>query len=410
MATVSFQEQSALATPARVFVSAGEVSGDIFAAPLVAALANAWPGCRFYGVGGPHMAQQGLTLLADVRARAAVGLSENLSALPFFAQIFKRVQAWLRQLRPDLIILIDFQGLNLKLAAYAQTLGIPVCYFIGPQDWIWGWSRGTRRILNSVDLLLAVFRSEAQHYADKALSLASTTEAAERVGAQIEWVGHPLRDLLPQAQSEARQRFCRKYSHPEQAPIICWMPGSRRIEVQRLGPVLERVQGRLETHFRGQAVLQLWPQAADFAVNTGLKAHKIPLEQRHQALQAADLVIGASGSMVLEAALLGTPVIALYRVSALTSGVARCVMRSPWITLPNLLLKAPEDAPWVSEFVQKLDADAIAAAALKELKCPEKWQDLRCQLEHELGPPGTYSRAVEAIIKMYRGRENGLFT
>lgn len=361
----------------RLLVSAGEVSGDVYAAGLLEALQRLLPGLQAYGLGGPRLQAAGLKLLADVRARAAVGLSENLGAIPYFMGLKVRLLAWMRRMRPDALLLVDFQGFNLQLAAAAKQLGIPVIYFIAPQDWIWGFRRGLARIVAHVDLILAVFPQEAAFYA--------------RAGAHVCYVGHPLLDLLPAADAAARAE-ARQRLGLHAGPVVCWMPGSRKAEVARLLPVMARIRSLLKpVGGRGD----LLPLAASF-LKTGPQPgfRLIEPEARYDAMLAADAIIGASGSMVLEAALLGRPVLAMYRVSPLTFAVASRLLRLPWITLPNILL----ERPLVPEYVQRLPEADIAARLQQLITAPDQnWQAAASELREMLGPAGAYARAAAAI-------------
>ncbi|PKL75536.1 MAG: lipid-A-disaccharide synthase [Candidatus Melainabacteria bacterium HGW-Melainabacteria-1] len=363
-----------------LFVSAGEVSGDIYAAGLLECLKQLRPHLRAYGLGGPMLQAAGLRLLADVRALAAVGLSENLPGLPQFWQLKQRLTAWLRQIRPDAVVLVDFQGFNLQLAEVAKTLGIPVIYFIAPQDWLWGVKAGLARILARVDLVLAVFRPEAAYY--------------RTAGARVVHVGHPLLDLLPSlSREQARARLDPHQNLDPDQPLICWMPGSRKTEVRRLLPVMAEVHHHLPRDWN-----HLLPLAADYLDGPLLRAlpvRRVDVSDRYEAMIAADLVIGACGSMVLEAALLGRPVLALYRVSALTFAVARHVVKLPWISLPNLLL----ERSLVPEFVQSLPAPEIARQLHIEIRQAPKWALAAAELRGLLGPNGANVRAAQAILE-----------
>lgn len=354
----------------KLFVSAGEVSGDVYGAGLLQALQRR---CQadVYGLGGPWMVAQGLRLLADVRSRAAVGLSENAASLGYFWQLRQRLVAWLRQLRPAAVILIDFQGLNLQLARSARAMGIPVIYYIAPQDWLWRTDAESRALAASVDLLLAVFPPEAEYYRQR--------------GLKVVHVGHPLLDTLPAlSRSEAR----RQLDLPEQGRIICWMPGSRRLEVQRLLPVMRALQPEL-------ADVHLMPLAADFLGGVPGWARPVGAHARYTAMLAADAVIGASGNMVLEAALLGRPVLAMYRVSPLTYAVARNLLTSPWVTLPNILLQRA----LVPEYLQRFPLAAIRQRLASEITAPERWQQAAADLRQLLGPDDSADRAAAAIVE-----------
>lgn len=385
-----FPETAALSTSPSplIFLSAGEVSGDIYASQLAQALLTQAPGSRLIGIGGPRMLAAGVQLLADPLSRSAVGLSENLPGLPWFWQLFLRLRAWLRTMRPQAVVLVDFQGLNLKLAEVARSLGIPVIYYIAPQDWLWGLPQSADRLVALTDLILAVFEPEYRYYL--------------RRGARVEQVGHPLLDLLPARQTPAQARLALGLN-PEQR-VICLMPGSRQLEVERLWPVLTE----LALRFQAEGALCLCPLAEAFlqlpALPPGLQL--LPADKRYAAMQAADLVIGASGNMVLEAALLQVPVIALYRVSGLTYAVASRLLKVKHITLPNILL----GQGIVPEFVQNLALGPIFKASRDLLARPDSQLAQLQPLRGLLAPSGAAERAAGLILAETVARAEGLHT
>ncbi|MBF2052998.1 MAG: hypothetical protein IGS03_05975 [Candidatus Sericytochromatia bacterium] len=361
-----------------IFISAGEVSGDVYAAALLRHLLQAAPELGCYGFGGPLSAAAGLRLLGDLRPQSAVGLSENLGHLPFFRVQLQRACAWLRAVRPAAVVLIDFQGFNLALAAEARRLHLPVYYLMAPQDWLWSvpWQKQPRPELSSLRALFSVFPPEAAFY--------------QAQGLPVVTLGHPLLDLLPQGLS--RQAVRQQLGLPQHQHLICLMPGSRKTEVQRLAPVLMALQQKLPASWQyllpeADAFLSPWLQP--------LQGQRIPMQQRYLAMLAADLLVGASGNMVLEAALLGRPVIALYKVSALSAALARRLLRSPWISLPNILLG---DA-LVREFVQSFPLDSLEESVHAELQMPQKWLQIQDCLQDTLGPPGALQRAAAYLLE-----------
>lgn len=361
-----------------IFVSAGEVSGDVYAAELLRHVLQAAPQLRCYGFGGPLSAAAGLRLLGDLRPHSAVGLSENLRSLPFFQGQLQRARAWLRAMRPQALLLIDFQGFNLALAAEARRLHLPVYYLMAPQDWLWSvpWQAQPRPELRSLRALFSVFPPEAAFYRAQGLPVLP--------------IGHPLLDLLPQGLSRRAAR--QQLGLSPETPLICLMPGSRQNEVQQLVPVLAALQQRLPQDWQ-----YLLPEADSFVSPwlQPLPARRVPLSQRYLAMLAADLVLGASGNMVLEAALLGRPVVALYKVSALTAGLARALLRSRWISLPNILL----DEALVPEFVQHFPLDSLAQTVQAERAAPQKWLQVQARLQAALGPPGALPRAAAYLLE-----------
>lgn len=361
-----------------IFISAGEVSGDIYGAQLLQQLKQQAPQLRFAGLGGTRLQAAGLQLLANPLSRSAVGLSENLTSLPWFWHLLQRLRRWLQRVRPQAVILIDFQGLNLRLAQAAQALNIPVIYYIAPQDWLWGFPHQSNRLVTLCDLIISVFEPEYDYYLKQ--------------GARVERVRHPLLDLLP-AENPATAR--QTLNLPADQAVFCLMPGSRQKEVERLWPVLKRVGLQLSQETGGTCLLPIadsflkWPTPI-------APVRAVAAEQRYTAMQAADLIIGASGNMVLEAALLGVPVIALYRVSALTYALASRLLRVNHISLPNILLQAPI----IPEFIQDLAADKILQEARKIQANPETQLQALQALRPLLEPSRPSQTAADLILKI----------
>ncbi|PIQ28572.1 lipid-A-disaccharide synthase [bacterium (Candidatus Blackallbacteria) CG17_big_fil_post_rev_8_21_14_2_50_48_46] len=374
---VLFPKQESDPTSARIFLSAGEVSGDLYAALLIQALKTQAPHLRFSGVGGQRMQAAGMEILANPLSRSAIGLSENLNSLPWFYALFQRLKRWLQQVRPQAVVLIDFQGLNLRLAEAAKSLGIPVIYYIAPQDWLWGMPQNAQRLSRLSDLILAIFQPEFSYY--------------QAQGAQVKHVGHPLLEILPPQSKDEAQTSLKLAPH---RPCLCLMPGSRQREWDRLLPVLIRTAENLHQTTGAQCVL---PIADPFLKGPKLPEFIQPLmsEQRYNAMIASDLILGASGNMVLEAALLGTPVIALYKVSGLTYAVASRLLKVEYITLPNILLQQA----LIPEFIQNFSETELLNCAEKCLKSPPDTQQTQAKLLELLQPRGASARAAQAILQ-----------
>jgi lipid-A-disaccharide synthase len=366
-----------------LFLSAGEVSGDLYGAALLKQLSAYFSG-PYYGLGGPLLREAGQQQLDDVLAYSAVGLTENLAHLPRFRRLWKRIKGWLRQCRPTAVILIDFQGLNLRIGAYARRLGIPVFYFIAPQAWLWRSPGDLKRIAQSCDLILSVFLPEHHFYQSR--------------GIPSVFVGHPLLDLLPTPDAPIHAPAEGFETNTKRS--ICWLPGSRPIEVKRLTAVLRDLIQRYEQRYPGQythvmpvatpALLPLLSEAFG-----DLPVLRVPASERYQAMLSSERVFGASGSAILEAVLLEKPTVALYRVSGITYAIAQRVFHHPHITLPNLLLHQA----LVPEFVQSFDTPAIFKSA--ESLSPRAFKvaaaALRAQLQSAQMPCVATERAALEI-------------
>ncbi len=358
------------------FLSAGEVSGDVYGAELVKALLSQGAGPCF-GLGGEHLQSAGQSSLANVLDYSAVGLTENLGHLGYFQKCFVRVKAWLRQCRPQFVVLVDFQGLNLKIGAYARTLNIPVFYFIAPQAWIWRAPGDLKRIVQSCDCILSVFKPEHDFYQQRGLNSV--------------FVGHPLWDMLANHPLTEKQLS-------QDSRLFFWLPGSRRQEIQRLTAPLRQLMLSLpgSRHMIPVAREELKPLLK--TAFGDLPVEFVSSQKRFEYMAQAHCVAGASGSAILEAALLKKPVVAMYRVSSLTYLVASQLINAPYVTLPNLLLKTPV----VPEFLQNFPHHPMRQAILapvSPLELQQRQQKLGLELGNSL--PGTAAQRASGCILKY---------
>lgn len=309
-----------------IFLSAGEPSGDLHAAPLVRALRARFPGARLLGLGGSRMAAEGTELLADVSELAVMGFAEVLHRLPYFLRLRRRVFSALQRERVDLVIPIDYPGFNLRLARQATRLSIPVLYYIAPQVWAWHASRA---------------RALARDTRAVAVILPFEQEFLRRAGAAAQFVGHPLLDAP--APVAALEDWGVRWGLDPRRPVLALFPGSRVQEIRRHLPLFSQAAARVVAAAPGvQPIIAAAPDI-DSAVYSD---HRWPLvESGSGLLHYATAALVKSGTTTLELALAGTPMVVAYRTSALTYQIARRVVRVPHIALANLVAErrlAPE--------------------------------------------------------------------
>jgi lipid-A-disaccharide synthase len=347
---------------------------------------------RLIGMGGPRMAAAGVEILVDPTAHAAVGTSEAIGRVPGLYRAYKILVRRLREARPKAMVLIDFPEFNLRLAKQARRAGVPVVYFIPPQ--LWAWRRGRmRQMARRVTRVLATFPFEKSLY--------------EEAGVSVEFVGHPLLDVVPSDldRMKARQRL----GVGERQTLVGLLPGSRRQEVGRLLPPMLDAAARLAFgHGRRCFVLAL-AASVDRGLVLALLARASgaggpPVEVveglTHEVMAGADVLLIASGTATLEAALLGAPMVVCYRVSRLTEAVARLLNRSPWISLPNIV--AGRGA--VPEILQdKVTGARLSSEAERLLVDPSAATAQRAafkEVRSRLGQPGVGARAARAVLKV----------
>lgn len=377
--------------PLRIFISTGEVSGDLQGSRLVKALKERRPDLLFHGLGGQRMAAQGVQLVADTTTLSSIGLVE---AIPFIVptlRIQSKLKTYLKQFRPDLVVLIDYIGFNVKVGRLARALGIPVIYYIAPQEWVWRtFSKDTSSIVGFTDLILAIFPEEARYYRGH--------------GARVEWIGHPLIDIVTTDLSTPAVREC--LGTPKSAPAVVIAPASRLQELRYLLPLLfetaRRLQEKLpEIHFwLAVSTPSFHEPVARAAQEYGLRHRFIPAGMTYNALAAADLLLTKSGTINLEAALLNLPQVVAYRVDPKTYFVGKLIgFKIPFASPVNLV----DMTEVVPEFIQeRATPEALLEAALPLLSDPgaiERMQAGYRRVRDSLGDGGAIDRGATAIIE-----------
>jgi lipid-A-disaccharide synthase len=379
-----------------IMLSAGETSGDLHGGTLCRALRDLEPGLGLVGMGGPRMAAAGMEVVADPTSHAVVGTSEAVGRLPGLYRAYRLLVRRLREAPPRALVVIDFPEFNMRLARQARRAGVPVIYFIPPQ--VWAWRRGrVRLIARLASRVLAVFPFEPPLY--------------QAAGVAVEFVGHPLLDVLPVGldRADARKALAVAPDHT----LVGLFPGSRREEVARLLPAMLDAARRLADTSEATAprfLLGLAP-SADRALVDGLVAAaraaggpavEVLAQRTYDVMAAADAILIASGTATLEAALLGAPMVVCYRVSRFTEVISRLLIRIPWISLPNIvagravvpeLLQDDATGERLAAEVRRLLAEPGVAAAQRAA-----FADLRGRL----GEPGVGRRAARAVLAAAR--------
>ncbi len=352
---------------------AGEASGDIHAANLVRSLVRLRPDLRCWAVGGEQLRSVGAEIVFPTEEISGMGLWEAAGRLPALLRARRAVLDRFRTSPPDLFVPVDFGGLNLRLALAARESRIPVVYYVPPKVWAWGGWRADRLRRAVAEALVILPFEEAE---------------LGRRGVPARYVGSPVLDHL------GPRRFA-----PE-PDAVGLLPGSRVGEVSRLWPLLLEVARLLS---RERPLRFLVPRApglpADLlAVPPGSGLRVEVLEGRSQeVMERARVCVVASGTATLECALVGTPLVAVYRVNALTYALGRLLVRAPFITLPNLIAGRAV----VPEFIQAGAADVAAAAAELLDEGPARSEMLAglAAVREAVGPPGASERAARAVLE-----------
>ncbi|RJG10151.1 lipid-A-disaccharide synthase [Pseudomonas cavernicola] len=309
----------------RVALVAGEASGDILGAGLMQALKSQHPDIEFIGVGGPRMQAEGLNPYFPMERLAVMGLVEVLGRLPELLSRRKRLIQTLIAAKPDVFIGIDAPDFNLGVELKLRRAGIKTVHYVSPSVWAWRQKR-VLKIRDACDLMLTLFPFEAQFY--------------DEHGVPVRFVGHPLADVIPLQADRAAARA--ELDLPEEDLVVALMPGSRGGEVSRLGALFLDSALRLRALRPGTRFLLPCASPERRAqLESMLAGRDLPLTlldgHSHTALAACDAVLIASGTATLEALLYKRPMVVAYRVAPLTYRILKRLLKSPYVSLPNLL-------------------------------------------------------------------------
>lgn len=306
----------------KILVSAGEASGDLYASLLVADLRRAFPDAEFFGCTGPRLRAAGVRTVVDASSLAVVGLLEVVAHIPRIYCEYRKLLAAARQEKPDLAILTDSPDFHLRIARRLHQQGVPVVYLVAPQAWAWRKGRipSMRRSLRS---LLCIFPFEEQFF--------------RREGVPASYIGHPLAGLVHP--SLTRDEFFKKHRLAAGRPLVTVLPGSRRGESARHLPALIDATERL---YREQAVNLVLPAsattgAAFFRERMGGSPIRVIEGESWDALAHADVALAASGTVTVEAALLGTPMVTFYKVTAPSWVAGKLLVNVPFYCMVNLI-------------------------------------------------------------------------
>src|ERR1043166_4892739 len=384
----------------RLLIVAGEASGDAHAAALVRALRDAAPDSQFefYGSTGAQMRTAGVESIVKADELAIMGLWEVGRALPKFWHAFTELKRAAEQRRPDAAILVDWPDFNLRLARWLRRRGIPVLYYISPQLWAWRSYR-TRNIQRDVDLILSILPFEKEWYATRGIN-------------NVRYVGHPLAGKV--CPEYDRAEFCRLNDLNPKRPIVALLPGSRHKELVRiLPPMIEAVEVMQQKRSDIQFVIMIAPnrdpdEARKIIETSNVRQHTknsltVVHGQTREALAAADAAAVASGTATLEAGLLGTPLVIVYKESALNWHTLGNMITTDHYGLVNLI----SGRTIATELIQdRFTADSLAAE-LTALLDAGKNASMRAELNNmaqKLGDPGASGRAANAILDFLAGR------
>jgi lipid-A-disaccharide synthase len=372
----------------RIMISCGEASGDLYAGALAAALRAQAPEVELFGLGGDRLRAAGATLVGDFAGLTVTGLTEAVRVLPRSYAMYRRLVAAARERKPDVCVVIDFPDFNFRLMAAMRRLGVPVVYYISPQ--LWAWRPGRMQTMGRfVDKVLVIFPFEAPLY--------------EQAGIPVEHVGHPLVDLVGTTQT--RHAFLGGVGLAPEAPTVALLPGSRPNEVQRMVPGLAAAIPLIRSRVPGvqfvvAAAPSLLPDVFDSLTEQG--AVLIP-HRADDVLAASDVVVTASGTATVQAALHERPMVVVYRVSPLTYRLGKSFLKVDTFAMPNLVAGrriVPELIQ--DDFTPDRVAEETVGLLIDDARRAQTSEALR-GVREQLGAPGASARAAAAVLDVAAG-------
>jgi len=371
-------------------ISAGEASGDLHGASVAACIATLNKDIKIFGMGGSRMKDAGVRLLFNPTSMSTIGFAEAIRSACVLRRLLLRLGDVMDRQRPDVLVAIDFPGFNLPLTSMAHDRGIPVVYYICPAAWAWGKGRA-RKVARTATKACCILPFEADVYRE--------------AGADVEFVGHPLLDLARPAL--AREQALRSFGLREGAPVVALLPGSREQEIRSLFPLMLKTAINLRAsdsdirfvcpvaHTVDENLIQEYLDKAGALLDVAVTRNQV-----YDVLNVSDVAIVACGTATLEAALMRTPMVAVYRVSATTYLIARTLVKIPYVSLPNIIA----GREIVPELIQNEATPAKLATVTRGiLGSPRRRQTMQegfDEVARKLGEPGAARRVAGIVLSV----------
>lgn len=379
----------------KVMISAGEASGDLHGASVAAALKQLQPGIKLLGMGGQAMRSAGVDIVHDIADLGVIGFVEVVRNLPKLFKLRDSLVEVMRLERPDVLVVIDYPDFNMRLAEKAGQLGIPVVSYISPSAWAWRKGRA-KSVAKVVTRLAAIFPFEADVYRE--------------AGANVAFVGHPLLDIVKPEMSRP-QAYAFFQAEPS-CPVVLLLPGSRTQEIGSLLPVMlaageKIVEAVPDCQFFLPLASTISREMLQDILNNSQLNVTITNERTYDLMTIADVAIAASGTVTLEAALLGLPSVVVYKVAASSYWLAKLLVKIPHVSLPNIVA----GRRIIPELLQAdANAGGIAREALAILLDPAEKRRLEQDLQEvrrKLGEPGAVERVAKVILEVAAAQPGG---
>ena len=308
-----------------IFILAGERSADIHTSEFLKQIQKRDSKIKFWGIGGPKMQNLGFESIFPFERFSVIGFAEILKHLAFFYQVINKIKKEFIKRKPNLVMLVDYPGLNLRIAKIAKNLKIPVLYYISPQVWAWKKKR-IYKIKRYTDKIAVIFPFEKELY--------------EQIGANVEFVGHPISEEI--TFQLTKKEFAQKYKLDESKKWLAFIPGSRDVEIKRILPEMVKTIQKLKKRENNnyEFLISLADTVSKkhfYQIIEPIKNYISIIDEIYELMKYSDLVISKSGTSTLETGYIGTPMIVVYKTSFLSYLIAKHFVNIDMIALPNIV-------------------------------------------------------------------------
>lgn len=375
-----------------IFILVGERSADLHTSEFIKAIKKSDFDYTFWGIGGPKMQNLGFEPIFPFEKFSVIGFAEIIKHLKFFSEVIKKIRTELIKREPDLVILVDYPGLNIKIAKIAKTLQIPVLYYISPQVWAWKKKR-IHKIKKYTDKIAVIFPFEKKLY--------------EKIGANVEFIGHPVSEEVKI--QFTKEEFAQKYKLDKGKKWLAFLPGSRDIEIEKILPEMIETIKKLQSQNNFEFLISRADSVSHKHFSELIESQKSKLhivEEIYDLIKYSNLVICKSGTSALETGFIGTPMIVVYKTSFLSYFIAKLLIKIEMISMPNIILKKKV----VPELIQKnANSDKITAEINLLLNDEKKYQKMKQELlvlREKLGSKKTSKNLARIVNSMSYETEN----
>lgn len=366
---------------AKLFIIAGEPSGDLHCSNLLKALFEQAPETEVQCWGGDRMRDAGATVMKHIDELAFMGFVEVVANLRTITRNFRLCREQIATFKPDAVLLVDYPGFNLRMAKHIKALGIPVAYYISPQIWAWKESR-VKKIKRYVDKMFVILPFEKAFY--------------EKHGVNVEFVGHPLLDEIRQIPDSTG--FFQRHALDVDKPIIAVLPGSRKQEIERILPQVSPIFNQFENY---QFVVSKVDWQPESLYSQHIPRHVRIIEGDTYALmKAAEAAIVTSGTATLETALIGTPQVVVYKADWLSVQIARSLVKVKYISLVNLIMDKEVVRELIQNEVNTRQIQHELSAIVKGGQQRDEVLEAYSRLEERLGQRGASAIVAHALLKI----------